>query len=489
MLVEALFAHADKHPTDVAIIDDRGSMTWQQLAASVAGLAMYLSQQTTQSRVGILLPASAGFVASFYGTLLAGKTAVPLNFLLGEKEVAHCITDSGVDTIVTIPLLAGKLKDAPLKVVDLTALPPVPTSAVRPKFPQTSPTDVATVLYTSGTSGMPKGVMLTHATLQGDVDACIESAQLKGQHKFLGIIPLFHSTGLLATMIAPIRLGATTVYIGRFSPVATLNAIREHKISVMAAVPSMYGALVRLKEAGPADVESLYAPLSGGEPLPQAIREAFLAKFGKQLYEGYGLTETCGPIAVNVPHAVKPGSVGKPISGVEIKVVDDDNKPVAQGETGEIWIKGPPVMKGYLNNTEATGQALTADGFFKSGDLGKLDTDGYLHITGRKKELIISAGEKAFPREIEDAIMTLGTIAEAAVVGKKDDLRGEVPVAFVVPKEGQTVTSEQVREAARATGLAQWKVPKEVFITTELPKSPTGKVLKRLLVEKLNATS
>lgn len=487
MLVENLFTHAAAHPGDVAITDDRGAVTWQQLAASVTGLAMYLSQQTRQPRVGIMLPASAGFVASFYGTLLAGKTAVPLNFLLGDKEVAHCIADSGIDTVVTIPQLAGKLKDAPLKIIDLTALPPLPPAAVAPQFPATNPQDIAAILYTSGTSGLPKGVMLTYATLQGDVDACIDYAQLQGQHKFLGIIPLFHSTGMVAGMLAPVRLGAEMVFIARFSPVATLNAIREHQISVMAAVPSMYGALVRLKEAGPEDVKSLYAPLSGGEPLPPAIAEAFFAKFGKHLLEGYGLTETCGPVAVNVPHAAKSGSVGRPVGGVEIKIVDDNDQPLPTGQSGEVWIKGPPVMKGYLNNPSATADAITADGFFKSGDIGKLDEEGYLHITGRKKDLIIVAGEKAFPREIEDAIMTIPSLLEAAVVGKKDALRGEVPVAFIVPKDGQAVTIDQIRDACRGAGLAQWKIPKEIFPVTELPKSPTGKVLKRLLVEKLNA--
>lgn len=489
MLVESIFAHAAKHPTDVAIVDDRGSYTWQQLAASIGGLGVYLAQQTTQPRVGILLPACAGFVASFYGTLLAGKTAVPFNFLLGEKEIAHCIADSGVDTIVTMPPLAAKLANLPLKVIDITALPTPPAGAFgAPKFPNVNPDDVAVILYTSGTSGMPKGVMLTHATVLGDVDACIVHAQLKGQHTFLGIIPLFHSTGLLATMVAPMRLGAKAVYIARFSPVATINAIRDHKVSLMAAVPSMYGAMLRLKEAGPTDVESLYAPLSGGEPLPAAIREGFLKKFGKPLMEGYGLTETCGPIAVNVPHAAKPGSVGKPIGGVTIKIVDDDNNTLTGDAAGEVWIKGAPVMKGYLNNKDASASALTADGFFKSGDLGKVDADGYLHITGRKKELIIVAGEKASPREIEDAIMTLPSVAEAAAVGKKDAMRGEVVVAFVAPKEGQTVTAEEVRDACRAQGLVQWKIPREVFITTDLPKSPTGKVLKRVLVEQLNAT-
>ncbi len=485
MLFEPMFAHASRMPNEVAIIDDRGQYTFQQLAAMSAGLGMYLRAQTSQPRVGLLLPASAGFVASFYGTLLAGKAVVPINFLLGEREVAHVIADSGIDTVVTIPLLAGRLKETPIKIVDLTALPQVPPGAIQPKLPEVKADDTAVVMYTSGTSGLPKGVVLSYGNLHSDVQAAIDHAQLEGKHRFLGIIPLFHSTGLLATMLAPVTLGSMTVYTGRFSPVATIKAIREHKISVIAAVPSMYGAVARLKDAGPADMVSLYAALSGGEPLPANVREGFLAKFGKPIYEGYGLTETIGPVTFNSPQRNKPGSVGTPVPGVTVRITDDDGKDVAQGQSGEVWLKGPMIMKGYFNLPAETAAVMTADGFFKTGDLGMVDPEGFVHITGRKKELIIVAGEKAVPREIEEALMMHPAVAEAAVLGKKDVSRGEVVMAFIVLKEGQQATPEELKETCRAQGLAAFKVPRELVFVAELPHSPTGKVLKRVLAEQL----
>ena len=484
MLFEPLFAHARSTPDSVAVIDDHGRYTFQQLAAMATGLGVYLSAQTQKPRVGLLLPAGAGFVASFYGTLLAGKSVVPINFLLGEREITHIIMDSGIDTIVTIPQLAGKLKDTPLNIVDLTKLPQMPPG-MAPKFPSPGIDDMAVLMYTSGTTGLPKGVILTYGNLQSDVDAAIHHAQLIGEHRFLGILPLFHSTGLLATLLAPMQLGARTVYIARFSPVATIKAIREHGISVMVAVPSMYGALARLKDSTPADVATLYAPLSGGEPLPAMVREAFLHKYNKPIFEGYGLTETIGPVTVNVPQAHRPGSVGTPMPGVIIKLVDDDNHPVPQGQSGEVWLKGPMVMKGYFNLPEDTANAITADGFFKSGDLGMLDADGFLYITGRKKDLIIVAGEKAVPREIEEALTTHPAVAEAAVLGKKDPSRGEVVAAFIVLREGMEVKADELREVCRAKGLASFKVPREILFVPELPHSPTGKVLKRVLAEQL----
>jgi len=489
MLFEPLFAHAATQPNDIAIIDDTGRYTHQQLAGFAAGLGLYLSMQTSRDKVGLLLPAGAGFAASFYGTLLAGKSVVPINFLLGEREITHVIADSGIDTVVTIPQLAGKLAGSNLKIVDLAALPKTPPAAITPRFPSPKADDLAVLMYTSGTSALPKGVMLTYGNLQTDVESAIAHAQLQGKHKFLGILPLFHSTGLLATLIAPITLGAQTVYIARFSPVATLNAIREHQISIVAAVPAMYAAIVRLKNAAPEDFQPLYAAISGGEPLPAAVREAFQARFGQPIYEGYGLTETIGPIAFNVPEHIRPGSVGRLIPGASAKIVDDDGKEVAQGQPGEIWLKGPMVMKGYYNLPNETAAALTADGFFKSGDIGFLDPDGYLHVTGRKKELIIVAGEKAVPREIEDVLLRHPGVADAAVVGKKDPSRGEVVVAFVIPKEGQTVKPDELRDFARQQGLVQWKIPREVTVVQDLPRSPTGKVLKRVLSEQVNAAA
>ena len=484
MLFEPLFAHAERQPQHLAIIDDHGRYTYQQLAAMVAGLGFYLSMKSQKPRVGLMLPPGAGFVASFYGTLLAGKTVVPINYLLGEKEIGHIITDSGIDTIVTIPFFAGRLQNLPLNVIDLSKLPQNPP-AIKPHFPSPAADDVAVLLYTSGTSGLPKGVLLTYENLQSDVDASIEHAALQHQHTFLGIIPLFHSFGLTAMMLAPIQLGATIIYIARFSPVATLHALREHKASLIFGIPSMFAALLRLKDARPQDFAHIYAMISGGEPLPSTLREAFKQRFGVPLFEGYGLSETSPVVSLNTPQVNRPGSVGRPLPGVEVRIADDDGKPLPEGQIGEVWLKGPMIMKGYHNLPKETGEALTADRFFKTGDLGMLDADGFLHIPGRKKDMIIIAGEKAYPREIEEALMTHPAVAEAAVVGKKDASRGEVIVAFVMPKEGQTVQADQVRDYAR-DHLAQWKVPREVFVVPDLPRSPTGKVLKRELAQKVN---
>ena len=490
MLFEPLFKHANAQPHEVAIVDDTGRHTWQQVAAAAAGLGMYLSMATDRPRVGLLLPAGMGFVASFYGTLLAGKSVVPINFLLGDREIAHVIKDSGIDTVVSIPLLAGRLKDTPLKVVDLTQLAKMapPPAAVSPKFPQVNMNDTAVVMYTSGTSGLPKGVELTFGNLQSDVDSAIEAARFQQNHKFLGVIPLFHAFGMTAMMIAPIQLGAQVIYMARFSAAAAVNAIREHGVSLIFGVPSMFGAILHLKNASADDFKSIYAIISGGEPLPTPLRENFQKRFGVTLYEGYGLTETSPVVTLNLPQESRPGSVGKPIPGAQVKIADDDGKDVPQGQQGEIWLKGPMIMKGYFNLPNETKTALTADGYFKTGDLGQIDPEGFLYVTGRKKDLIIVAGEKAAPREIEELILQHPAVRDAAVVGKKDASRGEVVVAFITPKEGQTVSVEEIREFCREKQLPGWKVPREVFIEAELPRSPTGKVLKRELSQRVNAT-
>lgn len=490
MLFEPLFAHADAKPQATAVIDDKGTWTYQQVAAMAAGLGMYLSAQTRKPTVGILLPAGVGFVASFYGTLLAGKAVVPINFLLGDREIAHVVKDSDIDTVVTVGPLAGRLAGmADLKVIDLLQLPPTPPAAIKPQFPQVGADDLAVLMYTSGTSGLPKGVRLSFGNLQSDVNASIEAAALKTQHVFLGVIPLFHAFGMTAMMIAPLQLGASVIYMSRFSPVGAVEHIRKHGVSLMFGVPSMFGAMLRLKSATADDFKNVYALISGGEPLPSNIRDGFRQRFNVNLLEGFGLTETSPVVALNVPQENRAGSVGKPIPGVQVKVTDDNGNALPQGQQGEVWLKGPMIMKGYNNLPEATAEALTADGYFKTGDLGHVDADGFLYITGRKKDLIIVAGEKAVPREIEETIMKLETVADAAVVGKKDPGRGEVVVAFVTPKEGQTVTAEQVKETCRAHGLPQWKIPREVIVVPDLPRSPTGKILKRVLAEQVNASA
>lgn len=490
MLLEPIFRHAQERPDDVAVIDDTGSYTRRQFAAMVAGLAGVVGGSTQRDAVGILLPSGVGFAASLYATMLAGKTVVPINFLLGDKEIGHLIADSGIDTVLSAPPLSKKLEGSPLKTIDLSQLPKPDAASPLPeiKLPNPSPDDLAVIMYTSGTSGIPKGVELTFGNLHSDTVAAIQHAKLTGEHAFLGVLPLFHSTGMLATLLAPMWLGSKAVYIARFSPVATIKAIREHGISIVAAVPSMYAAICRLKDAGHDDVKTLYATISGGEPLPAAVREAFTAKFELPIYEGFGLTETIGPIAFNVPGAIRPGSVGKLIPGAELKIVDDEGNTVGLNVDGEIWLRGPMLFRGYHNLSDATAAAITPDGFFKSGDIGRMDDDGYLYITGRKKELIIVAGEKAVPREIEEALMKHPAIADAAVVGKPDPQRGEVVVAFVIFKEGQTAEVTALRDFVREQGLVQWKVPREITVVDDLPRTPTGKVLKRELVARASRT-
>jgi long-chain acyl-CoA synthetase len=489
MLFEPLFAHAAKNPEGTAVIDDLGRYSYAQLAASAAGLGMYISFKTQQPHVGILLPAGAGFVASFYGTLLARKAVVPINFLLSDREIAHVIADSGVDTVITAPPLSARLKDSKLNIIDLSELAkmqPPPLTAT-PELPSPAPDDLAVLMYTSGTSGLPKGVQLTYNNLQSDVDGAIDFAQLESGHRFLGIIPLFHAFGLTAMMLAPIQLGAPVVYIARFSPVAAMNAIREHKISLMFGVPSMFAAIAHLKSASPEDFKQIYAIITGGEPQPAALREKFLQRFNVPLLEGYGLTETSPVVALNVPQIMRAGSVGKPLPSVDVKITDENGQRLQKEQIGEIWLKGPMVMKGYYNLPDATAAALTSDGYFKTGDLGKIDGDGFLFITGRKKDMIIVAGEKVFPREVEDVLMRHPTVAEASVLGKKDPSRGEVVVAFVTAREGEEVQSDVLRDYCRSQGMPQWKCPREIIKVAELPHSPTGKVLKRVLAEQLAA--
>ncbi|HEY1921179.1 MAG TPA: AMP-binding protein [Tepidisphaeraceae bacterium] len=496
MLVEPLLDHATRTPDDIALHDESGPRTFGQLASAAAGIADHLNTFTTKPNVGLMLPAGAGFVASFYGTLLAGKSVVAVNFLLSEREIAHIITDSGIDTLITIPAMAARIKCDGVKTIDLPEL--FKTLAAKggntaeiiatanSRIPKRNPDDMAVLMYTSGTSGLPKGVILSFNNLQSDVDAAIKHARLETKHVFLGVIPLFHSFGMTAMMLAPIQLKATIIYMARFSAVAALNAIREHGVSLMFGVPSMLAAIAHLKNAGPEDFKKIYAMISGGEPLPSRVRETFQERFNVTLYEGYGLTETSPVVALNVPQEHKAGSVGRAVPGAEFKFVDDNDKPVPQGQSGEIWLRGPMVMKGYHNLPKETAAALTPDHFFKTGDLGMIDPDGYVFITGRKKDLIIVAGEKAAPREIEEILMNHPAVAETAVVGKKDPGRGEQVVAFIVLKENQDVKPEALRDFCREAGLAQWKIPREFYFQKDLPHSPTGKVLKRVLMEQVN---
>lgn len=496
-MVEWLMESVEKYGAEVGVVDDLRRHTWAEVGALAAGVAErvrgMVGEGQGSGRVGVLLPAGAGFLGAFFGVLLAGKAVVPINFLLGAKEIGHVLKDSGVEVVIStgtlVERMAGSLPGAEeimergrrgeLKLLDISAVVP---GVLGKGLARRGDEELAVLMYTSGTSGLPKGVRLTFGNLRSDVDAAIGDAGFERAHVFLGVVPLFHAFGMTAMMLVPVRLGARVVYIGRFSPVACLNAIRAEGVSLMFGVPSMYQAIGRLKDAKREDFAGVYGMFSGGEPLAGAVRELFESRFGVTLYEGYGLTETSPILAQNVPGASRAGSVGKPLTGVEVRIAGEDGSALARGLEGEIQVRGAMVFGGYEGLAEATAAAFTGDGFFRTGDLGHVDGEGFLFITGRLKDLIIVSGEKAHPREIEEVIGRHPAVAEVAVVGRKDESRGEVPVAFVVVKEGaEAPDANAIRTYCREQNLITWKHPREVVIVKSLPRSPTGKVLKREL--------
>ena len=492
ILLTTFLDNVRSQPNAVAIVDDKGSTTYAQLAAQATRIALLIEASTEQRSVGILLPACSTFAACFYGALMAGRAIVPINFLLSPQQIGHMVIDSGIDLILSAPPLAEKFTALPVKVIDLAAAAGAASGeaghAMPPALPgATSDADsLAVMLYTSGTSGMPKGVPLSHANLHAAVEGCIRHVFRGSNHRFLGLAPLFHSTGFTGTLLAPMRLGCPVHYIARFSPVATHKAIVEQRCDIIIGVPSMYGAMMNLKSAKPEDFAHTFALICGGEPLSAALRDAFQQRFGKPLLQGYGLSETCGPIAVNAPHACRDDSVGQLIPAAKVRIASETTGDVLPvGATGEIQLGGPSVMKGYHHLPEATAEAMTTDGYFRTGDLGHVDADGFIFVTGRAKDMIIVSGEKLAPRELEELLAKHPAIAEVAVVPRKDESRGEVPVAFVVAREGQTIDTSSVRDHLKPFDLPNWKLPKDVIVIDSLPRSPTGKVLKRELVARL----
>jgi long-chain acyl-CoA synthetase len=491
MLVDALLEAVETCPDRLAISDDRRNLTYRQLTIFARVMRDIIASQTAAPHVGVMLPASPAFAGTLFGALWLPRTVVPLNFLLSPAEIADIVQDAGLDLIVAtrfferitaeLPARTIFLEDLPLKrqmfMAMLRRLPPVP---------RVDPDDNAVILYTSGTSGRPKGVQLSYRNLRSNCDACIQAAHMDSSHTFLNVLPPFHVFGLTATTLAPIVLKASCHCIPRFHPTKVIQTIAEKRISIFMAIPSMYAAMLRAKSAAPDALRSLYLAISGGEPLPPTVAAGMEARFGVRLTEGYGLTETSPAVSFNTPDAYRAGTVGRPIPGVEVKLIGiEDGQPLPPGSgEGEIVVRGPNVMKGYYRRSEETAAVLSSDGWFKTGDIGRIDADGFLSITGRKKEMLIIGGENVFPREIEAVLEDHPAVADAAVISITDESRGEVPIAFVSLKEGQSATDIELRQFARER-LAGYKVPKQVHIAQDLPRGPTGKILKRKLRELL----
>ncbi|MCB9851222.1 MAG: AMP-binding protein [Phycisphaerales bacterium] len=489
MLVELLLDSARRRGSVLAVSDQLATLNYRRLRAFARVMRDVVLGATQRKNVGLMLPASSVFTGSFFGTLWADKIAVPLNFLLSPAELARIVTLAELDVIITIRHFADLVKDLPARVIyveDLNIKRRLLWAMIKPapRAPQTAPDDTAVILFTSGTAGEPKGVELTQNNLLSNCRDCIATAEMQPDHHFLNCLPPFHVFGLLANVIAPVALGASVYCIPRFQPAAVARALKDHQISIFLAIPSMYRALLRLKSAGDDCMRSVYLAVSGGEPLPPAVFEGIRDRFGVELLQGYGLTETSPVCTLEIPSAHKRGSIGRAVRNVAVRIVDPEGNDVPTGEDGEIWVKGPNVMKGYYHRPEETRNAITEDGWFRTGDGANIDAEGFVTITGRVKDMMIVGGENVYPLEIEAVLEKHPGVAEAVVVGAPDESRGEVPIAFVVPMEGAELSEVELRTLAREH-LAGYKVPRQIRITTDLPRSPIGKVLKRKLRETL----
>jgi long-chain acyl-CoA synthetase len=411
---------------------------------------------------------------------------VPMNPLLKSREVGYYLSDSGARVVLAWQSAAGEAAkgaaDAGAQAItvatpDLADL--LADYAPATEQPGREDDDDAVILYTSGTTGKPKGAQLTHANLVRNAELTARTL-LKNDPDdvMMGCLPLFHVFGLTCGLNATVVAGGTLTLLPRFDPAKALEIIQRDKVTIFEGVPTMYAALLHHPEADPAMAATLRVCVSGGASMPVEILRGFEEKFGCIILEGYGLSETSPVASFNHPDRVrKPGSIGTPIEGVQMRLIDDTGQTAAAGEIGEIAIRGHNVMKGYWGKPEATAEAIT-DGWFRTGDLAKVDSDGYYYIVDRKKDLIIRGGYNVYPRELEEVLHEHPAVAEVAVVGIPHPDLGEEVGAAVALKPGASATAAELREFAKDK-VAAYKYPRQVWLVTSLPKGPTGKILRR----------
>lgn len=464
------------------IVDDRREYRGAEILVAALHVASEIERRSQTQTVGLLLPTSGAFPICALAGWMLGRTIVPLNYLLKPDELQYVIDDCGCDTIVTVGPMLDFLGVRP-RVENLVMMESIGFKGVPDlRWPARSrPDDLACLLYTSGTSGKPKGVMLSHCNLVSNVRQCLEHVGLRDEDVLLGVLPQFHSFGLTVLTILPLVRGLRAIYTARFVPQHVMRLLREHRPTMFVGIPSMYNALLAVKQAEPADFASLRFTVSGGEPLPEDVFERFRERFGVTICEGYGLTETSPVTNWCRPEDWRRRSVGTPVPRVEQVIVDPaSGKVLPQGREGEVLVRGPNRMLGYFNLPEETSQAISPEGWFRTGDMGRFDKDGHLSITGRIKEMLIVGGENVFPREIEEVINRHPSVHASAVIGMTDPMRGEVPVAFVELEEGATFDERSILALCRDQ-LAGYKVPRDVRVLDALPRNPTGKIQRRQL--------
>lgn len=469
-------------PGRMAIVDDRRQYRAGEVLAGALYVAEEVERRCETKTLGLLIPTSGAFPIAALAGWMVGKAVVPLNYLLKPEELQFVVDDCGTDTIIASRALLDHLGFQP-KVKNLVVLEDLAFTGVPPaRWPAlSSAEDLAVLLYTSGTSGKPKGVMLTHGNVRANVEQIRRWARFDSRDTLLGVLPQFHSFGLTVLTLTPLIVGCKAVYTARFVPGKIVRLFRDHRPTMFVAIPSMYGALLSVKDGSPEDFTSLRYAVSGGEPLSEDVFTRFRDRFGVTLNEGYGLTETAPVTNWCRPEEWRRHSVGRALPWIHERIVEiATGRDLPPGEEGEVRISGPNVMAGYYNRPAENAAAFDERGYFRTGDIGKLDAEGHLYITGRLKEMLIVGGENVFPREIEEALNQHPAVRASGVVGLRDPVRGEVPVAFVEMEEGAAFSQADLLAWCRGR-LAGYKVPRDIHRLDVLPRNPTGKILRREL--------
>ncbi|MEY9964253.1 long-chain acyl-CoA synthetase [Streptacidiphilus sp. MAP12-16] len=490
-LASLLAASARTHGGRTAVRQDRTALTYAQLDDASARMARLLHADGVRpgDRVALVLPNVTVFPIAYYAVLRAGAVVVPINPLLKAREMAFVLQDSGIRTVVTAPPHAYKVAEAvagarigSLVIGAATLDTLVSSIAPMPELVDRSADDTAVILYTSGTTGTPKGAELTHSNLVGNALTSVETLlQLGPDDVLFGGLPLFHAFGQTCALNAAVAAGAALTLLPRFDPQLALEIIQRDGVTVFLGVPTMYTALLNTGIPDGLDVSRLRLAVSGGAALPVEVLHAFEREFGAVVLEGYGLSETSPVASFNHPDQPRrPGSIGLPVRGVELKLVTADGTAVGTGQVGEIAIRGENVMKGYWNRPSATEEAFH-DGWLHTGDLARVDEDGSYYIVDRKKDLIIRGGYNVYPREVEEVLYEHPAVAEAAVVGVPHEIHGEEVAAVLTLRDGAQATTDQIREYVKER-VAAYKYPRIVTFVDQLPKGATGKILKREIV-------
>ncbi|MFF2346931.1 long-chain fatty acid--CoA ligase [Pseudarthrobacter sp. NPDC058119] len=501
--VAAILAESAKRtPDSIALVVGEDQVSYGDLWRQTRAYAGALRARGVGpgDAVAVLIPNVPDFARVYYAILSLGAIVVPVHALLKAREIEYVLQDSGARLMIcAAPLLTEGAAGASASGVDvLTVMAPddggfprleAEADAAEPirTYEPCRPSDTATILYTSGTTGKPKGALGTHFALVEQTSVLLTSVMdFRPGDTLFGGLPLFHTFGQTVVLNTGLRAGATIVLMPRFTGPDALKLLARHNVNIFLGVPTMYVALLEAAKTVQERPTALRYGISGGASLPLAVMDRFRDVFGVEIHEGYGLTETSPVAAFNhVGMQPRPGTIGIPIWGVDIEIarpeVTERIELLPNGELGELVIRGHLLMKGYLNRPEATAEAVV-DGWFRSGDLGTKDDDGYLTIVDRKKDMIIRNGYNVYPREVEEVLLTHPAVVSAAVYGIPDDVHGQEIAAAIVLDAGATVTETELMDFASAQ-LAAYKYPRVVRILSELPLGPSGKILKRKLAE------